>query len=93
MTSSNLYPILQSISQIKYLESLTLDLESTPIDDSTAVDLFQMFRNKKLVNLNLKLTETGLTKKGFEIMFLLLATLQSKSLKTLRYNLYEDCLG
>ena len=68
---------------MKNLKSLNLDLEGTPIDDSTALDLFNLFKYKNYFELSLKLIETNMSSFGFEICYLLVSTLKKNSLKVL----------
>ena len=82
-TSSNIFPILKSISKLRALNSLVLELEATEIDDSTAVDLFELFKHKRFTHFEIKLSETAITERGLEIIYLLVSTLSSKCLKSL----------
>lgn len=83
ITSSNFFPILKAIGRFKNLENLSLDLDSTPVDDSTVVDLYQLFQYKTLKTLKLQLSQCNLNVESYELCFLLVASLNSKYLENL----------
>lgn len=61
-----------------------MDLDSTPIDDSTVVDLFQMFQHKRFRTLIIRISECNITCRSYELCFLLVSSLNSKYLETLQ---------